>query len=166
MARFKFNLQRVLDIRKTQERIRQNELAMERKKERDFMQKIERLRKEQSEEYQKSRVFLTERLSDIRLFVAQQRYMEAIERTIARTSANLDAQREVVERARLLLVEAARKRKLLDKLKEKRMETFKKEEEAAEQRIIDEIGSGPGRILRPAAEPNAGMDARGSGTGR
>ncbi|MBI4179684.1 flagellar export protein FliJ [bacterium] len=154
MAKFKFNLQRVLDIRATQEKLRQNELAVERKRESDILRRIEYLRREQTDAYRRGGAILTEHLSDIRWFVAQQRYLEAIERTIARTHANLDAQRQAVETSRLALVEAARKRKLLEKLKDKRMEIFKKEEETAEQKIIDEIG---GRACGlPAARPEDG----------
>ena len=143
MTKFKFNLQRVLDIRMTEERLRQNQLALERKKEMEIHQKIDKLRKEQSEEYRRGQTLLTSSLADIRAFVAHQRYMEALERTIERSGVDLERQRAVVETARQALVEAARKRKLLEKLKEKRLTTFKKEEEAAEQKIIDEIGGTP-----------------------
>lgn len=137
---FKFNLQRVLDIRAAQERLKQNELALERKKETEILQKISRLRDEQAGEYKEGRALWTAAASDIRVFRAHQRYMEALELSIVRSYRDLETQRLAVEAARLALIEAARKRKLLEKLKDKRLAVFKKEEEAAEQKIIDEIG--------------------------
>ena len=157
MRKFDFKLQRVRDIRAAQERIKQNELALERKKELELLLKIDRLRNDQSEEYRRGQVFLTQSLADIRMFVSHQRYMEALERTIARTCANLDSQRQAVEAARLNLIEATRKRKLLDKLREKRLGAFKKEEEVAVQKIIDEIGGTKSARLS-AAGLESGMD--------
>ena len=140
MPRFKFDLQRILDIRATQERLRQNELAMERKKEHEIILKIERLKEEQSDGYVSGQKILAASRGDIRTMIAHQRYLESLERKIARTYANLDTQREAVEAAREALVEASRKRKLLEKLKDKRLAEFKKEEGVAEQKIIDEVG--------------------------
>lgn len=157
MPKFHFDLQRVLDIRATQEKLKQNELAVEMKKEREIIAKIERLRKAQSEEYLHGQTLLTSSLADIRLFVANQRYMEALERTLARTHANLDGQREAVGAARKALIEAARKRKLLEKLKGRRFVAFKKEEETAEQKIIDEIGGTfSARFIAPDGDREAG----------
>lgn len=159
MPRFKFNFQRVLDIRATQEQVKQNELALEIKKEQEILQKISQFRLTQSEEYQRGQALLTSSTGNIRLFVAHQRYMEALERMIDRGYQDLDAQRKSVETARQALIEASRKRKLLEKLKDKRFAAFKKEEETAEQKNIDEIGgiASARRMARPSAD--TGMEA-------
>ena len=140
MAGFKFKLQRILDIRATQERMKQNELAVERKKEWNILQKISNLEKAQSDEYLRGRSILSEPVADIRIFVAHQRYFEELEMELVRAAVDLDRQRDAVEAARQALIEAARKRKLLEKLKDKRYHAFKKEEETAEQKTIDEVG--------------------------
>ncbi len=155
MPKFKFNFQRVLDIRTTQERVKQNELALEIKKEQEILQKISEFRQSQSDEYLRGQALFSSSIGNIRLFVAHQRYMEALERMITRSYQDLETQRKFVEAARQALIEASRKRKLLEKLKDKRFDAFKKEEETAEQKNIDEIGgiaSARLRMARPSAD--------------
>ena len=158
MSRFRFNLQRVLDVRATQERIRQNELALERKKEIAVLQKIYRLRIEQSDEYLKGDTIMSQTAIEARTVINHQRYIESLERDIARAFNDLGVQRTAVESARRTLVEAARKKKLLEKLKDKRMTEFKKEEEKAEQKVIDELGGT--RSARQQAQDSSGKADR------
>lgn len=156
MPRFKFGLQRVLDIRATQERIKQNELALEIKKEHEIRMKIDRILQSQSEAYAVTRVLFSSAQGDSRLYLAHQRYLEALEESITSAYQDLEAQRQAVEAARLALIEASRKRKLLEKLKDKRGTAFKKEEEVAEQKNIDEIG---GTSSARQMAQNPGMEA-------
>ncbi len=140
MPRFSFTLQRVLDVRRTQERIKQNELALERKKEREIFDRIESYRRDQVDEYLAGQRILGSAHADIRIFLAHQRYVETLERAIETAVSDWNSQRQVVEQSRRALLEAARKRRLLEKLKDKRLAEFKKADLAAEQQSIDEIG--------------------------
>lgn len=161
MDRFKFNLQRVLDIRGVQEKIKQNELALEQKKEAEILHKLERFRQEQAAEYHSGRELFNTPTVDIRVLLGHQRYMESLERAIERTVTELTLQRQTVDLARQALIEAARKKKLLDKLREKKLAQFKKEEEAAEQKIVDEIGVWS--LSASFIESARGTDAGGEG---
>lgn len=98
-------------------------------------------------------------------FYQQQMYLESVERRLARSHANLDGQLKRVEEVRLVLIEAAKKRKLLEKLREKRMDAFKKELETAEQKDIDEIGQSIFARLAIQSGPSGGTDAARGGTG-
>lgn len=158
MPAFKFNLQRVLDIRDAQERIRKNELALERKKEQEILQRIEQLHQEQTDSYRSGASVMSSGQADIRIFLSYQRYMEYIERTISKTREMLEEQKKAVELSRQMLIEASRKKKLLEKIKEKRWQAFKKVEAAAEQMIIDEIG---GTQYIPPQAQDPGMEAGG-----
>lgn len=140
MARFLFNLQRVLDIRKQEEKVMQNALAVEVQKELEFRRRIAQLEDERTAA-QALAAGLSQSggVSGLQ-FHQQQMYVESVERRIARAHADLDGQLKQVEAVRLELIAAAKKRMVLEKLREKRLAAFKKELEAAEQKDIDEIG--------------------------
>lgn len=137
---FRFSLESVLDQRRTMEEARQRALA-------EGRTVVSRLEAE--------RLTLSEKVS-LNLFAVQEairrgespaqrelydNWIEWARDRIARIDRELERARQEVERRRLALVEAAKARMMMDKLREKELEAYRKEEELQERNFFDELAS-------------------------
>ena len=68
-------------------------------------------------------------------------YIKAIRQDIQQTQKNIALLDTRIEQTRIELAEKAKDRKVMEKLKEKHFELYKKEEQLKEQRNLDEIAS-------------------------
>ncbi len=155
MARFRFNLQAVLDQRRTVERERQREVAVlerERARVEDLIREcqrgIERERRELRRHVGPGEVALR----DARLQAASGA------RLVARAQQavlELAGVHQRLERARVTLLEASRRRKAVEMLRERRFEEWRWEQNRLEDRAIDELAvmrrDGRGETRSPGA---------------
>jgi flagellar FliJ protein len=138
LKRFAFDLEKFLELRRYQEREAEIELARAVGALVEIERRIKALAKElvcaQREEFAPGR--------DIKEIQSYERY---IVRLVITRDELLEeaAQAEMeVEKARSVYAEAARNRKVVDKLKEKRLRVYKKEAAATQVKFLDDISSG------------------------
>lgn len=147
MPRFKFRLERVLDVRKSQEErekmaFAEREAALAREKRR--LAAAERAYQDALEADGRDEPRSVEDL--LRQLARRERLL----RDIGQAQADLAAAAEAWRVARDRLIEARKKRRVLDRLRERRHETWRLEEARAEQAILDEMGTT--RFLRRRSE--------------
>jgi flagellar FliJ protein len=155
MARFRFQLQPVLDARSRAEDDRRRDVAA-----------LESERRRLEDRLRSGQVSISGAREDVRSALVGTVRPEALR---AQANASLacmrDAQRLVLELAgvhrrlevaRGALAEAARQRRAIELVKERRFEAWRREQERREQSALDEIATNRGaRAARLAAEESA-----------
>lgn len=135
---YNFNLESVLNHRKLLEESLQKELAVlrrsldnERKMLRNFKKKksefLEELKRKQEEGIT---------ISDVFLYLP---FIEQLSKDIEKQKKNLLELENDVEQKRLDLMEAAKKKKALEKLKDKGLKAYKQEIKKDEQEFLNEV---------------------------
>lgn len=124
MKRFEFRLQKLLDLREAREKEIKSELAVllrkqneERVKQENLRRGIESQRKDFSEKFRLGRYSPGEAI----LF---ERYVDVSLRAIATAEERIKAMEPAIEKVRLRLVEASRAKKVVEKLKERKLEEY------------------------------------------
>jgi flagellar FliJ protein len=138
VRRFAFNLETFLDLRKNREHETELELARAIGLLTDLERRIKALAEERFQ-------MAAERFSPGREIKDKQNYELYILRLDTEREGLLEecARAELeVEKARAIYTEAARERNVVDKLKEKKFKEYKKEMNAAQAKILDDISSG------------------------
>lgn len=138
MPRFKFNLQRVLEIRKHKEELLKNQLSA------------------LSREYIHEDSLLSELKTRHRLYLDKMRtrqgmsilieemlwyysYLEHLDNCIKRQKMKLLELLQRIEETRAKVIKASKDRRILERLREKRLMEFKREEERRDGAFLDEI---------------------------
>lgn len=137
MAGFKFKLQRVLDLRQQQEMAKKNELALAERAWRAEKAKYDDLLRVKGE-VQAELAGRGRAAFAISELIAYQHYQQRLEKEIARQAVQVRQARATADEKREELVLASQKRRVLEKLREKRAAQFKSAEETAEQNEIDD----------------------------
>ncbi len=135
---FRFSLERVLEYRKRLEDEAVQALAEARHRVEELGRRIERCREEVMEN---RTALLTPEAADgpMRLLIGD--YLEALRLDERRLREEQAAWEEEVDRRRAAAVEAARNRRLLEKLKEKQAARHARQERLNEQRVYDETAT-------------------------
>lgn len=140
MAKFIFNLDGVLRQRKQVERDRQRALA-------EKMAEVHRL----SEELRQMDQSMQSAVADVRenrlrgpidlaFIAAHRRYTMAMQRKATDQARRIVAAQQIADAARVELAEAAKQRKIIEKLREKRYQLWKMELERKAAMEMDEVG--------------------------
>lgn len=138
MAVFKFSLEKVLNYKEQLEKEAKAVLAELTGKSQMEKARYASLKDEELEQEKK--------LAQTPLSEQGQRwlldnYIRAIRQDIRQTQINIAKLDEEIGKARQVLAEKSKDRKIMEKLKERHFEIFKKEEQLKEQRELDEIAS-------------------------
>lgn len=138
MAVFKFSLEKVLNYKEQLEKEAKAVLAELTGKSQMEKARYASLKDEELEQEKK--------LAETPLSEQGQRwlldnYIRAIRQDIKQTQINIAKLDEEIGKARQVLAEKSKDRKIMEKLKERHFEIFKKEEQLKEQRELDEIAS-------------------------
>ncbi len=139
MKKFQFRLQKLLDVRTAAERLIQNELAVVvgeqnalKSKQQEF---LEKLNKEKSK--------LHENIKDNALSVddmlAFQKFSKFTDVLVAGTERDIEKLQPKVNEIRGRLVEAVREKKIVEKLKERKLEKWEYEYNKMMEKEADEI---------------------------
>lgn len=124
MKKFKFRLQRLLDIREAKEKDIKNELAAML-----TVQNRERLKQEQyrnsiDEQHGKFAALIKSGRYSYSAASAFERYIDFAHRVIRDQQERIDAMEPEIQKVRDRLVEASRERKVVEKLKQRRWDEF------------------------------------------
>jgi len=141
MPKFVFPLEALLRQRQSAERERQRELAVCQAEMVRLQQELKKLNDElQGSAADMKSNHLTGPL-DVAFLAAHRRYSLAMQRKGQGLVQDMARQQKKVDDAQRLLAEAAKERKVIEKLREKQFERWKREVERKEQSAADEAGA-------------------------
>lgn len=136
MKKFKFSLEKVLSLREFEEKQAQIELGKAQSVVNDLNEQLkfiasERLKSNESRS----------KSSDLTFLMSIENYINGLDYKKEKLIEELVQAQIILEEKRAIVVEAIKKRKSLEKLKEKQFESYKKEYNKEEEKILDEISS-------------------------
>jgi flagellar FliJ protein len=139
MKKFEFRLQPVLRLRDQAERVKQREFAEAVNEVRRCEGEILHVLSEIDDSHESLR-HAEMRVIDPWQLIFHRRYLNHLEKQLHRLRGELQALSKKAEARRLELVEASKKKKSLEKLKERRRDEYMYEAGREEQKMFDEIG--------------------------
>jgi flagellar export protein FliJ len=140
MAKFVFKLHALLKQRKRDEQECQRLLAEQAAVVNAAEEAVRRMNESVAAGHDEVRRHLMGKL-DMSFLSAHRRFMGAMQRQIADLQQKAAVARKQLEEARLRLVEAAKKRKAIEKLREKQLERWQADQAHREAVLNDEIGN-------------------------
>jgi len=153
MRRFNFRLQRVMEIREMKEKDCQRELA----RSMEVLNREERQLQNIAGEFQASREGLRRALMKkctAGLLNSLNGWRNRQEDELKVQTAHTNEQKGRVDQKRSALVTASKKKKVLERLRERRLEEHQTESQQEEQAFLDELGCRIGRSWkRPNEDP-------------
>ena len=144
MKKFVFKLETVLDMRKRKEEDVQIKLGIAISELHKMQMNLEETRRKKGA-YQSEIELLKSNIQQMDDLLMYQNYVDSVEKLIDRMKLEIREMEKNVEEIRLLLGQAARERKMIEKMKEREYEKYQKEQRAQEINFLDEIG-----VLREA----------------
>jgi flagellar FliJ protein len=140
MKKFKFRLQRILDIRTVQEKVKFTMLGQQRIKLEKEQVKLDLFEKESASQIDQIR---SEKTQPFKAWSQQanMQYLKRLDRVIAYQKGAVENQEEAVARARGNYVKAHRDTESLEKIQEKKQNEWKTETLREEGLVLDEHGS-------------------------
>lgn len=164
MPQFEFKLDGLLELRKTAERQRLRDVA---EAQRDVV-RIERELHDAAEATAAGSIELRGRI-DPRLLLAQVRFEEAMRARMAALQDQMTAATAKLSAAQAALTEAAKQRKVLEKLRENQESAWAQQQRRREDRAGDDVAQravhvdlAGDDVTRRAARPGSEMDAAGA----
>ena len=140
MAKFKYRMQSILEVKKKLEEQAKNEFAAARAALNEEEDKLEQLKKSK-EAYEDEGRALREDTLNIMDIIENKEALLRMDEFIADQQLNVKRAEDRMEEARLALQTAMQESKTQDKLREKAFEQFMKDENARESKEIDELVS-------------------------
>lgn len=140
MARFRYRMQSILDIKNKMETQARMDFGLAQKKLQEEEAKLETLYGRKSSYEKKAKELLQDTLK-VREIIDTQTAIKRMEEYIVEQQKAVHFQEEQVEAARVKLVEVMQERKTHERLKEKSFEVFQQEEKANESKEIDQLTS-------------------------
>ena len=140
MARFIFKLEGVLRQRKHVEQEKMRALATSLKHQADCDAELKRLNDTVQQTNDDVRRNHLTGVLDMDFLAAHRRFMNAMQRQALSIAQKIAAAQQRVNEARIALAEAAKQRKVMEKLREKHQERWRAEQAQKEMRELDEIG--------------------------
>ena len=136
MKKFKFSLEKVLSLREFEEKQAQIELGKAQSVVNDLNDQLkfiasERLKSNESRS----------KSSDLTFLMSIENYINGLDYKKEKLIEELAQAQIILEEKRAIVVETIKKRKSLEKLKEKQFESYKKEYNKEEEKILDEIST-------------------------
>lgn len=140
MAKFRYRMQSILEIKKKLEEQEKNEFAAARAALNEEEDKLEQLKK-RKEAYEDEGRTLRENTLNIMDIIENKEALLRMDEFIADQQLNVKRAQDRMEEARLALQTAMQESKTQEKLREKAFEQFVKEENKRESKEIDELVS-------------------------
>ena len=140
MAKFKYRMQSILEVKKKLEEQAKNEFAAARAVLNEEEEKLEQLKK-RKEAYEDEGRALRENTLNIMDIIENKEALLRMDEFIADQQLNVKRAEDRMEEARLALQTAMQESKTQEKLREKAFEQFMKDENARESKEIDELVS-------------------------
>lgn len=140
MAKFKYRMQSILNIKEKLEDQAKNDFSRARLHLDEEMDKLQALIQRKEDYVEEGRRMRADAIN-IRDLVSNDYAIEKMDEYILRQQEMVKRAERELENARLKLTEAMQETKIQNKLKEKAFEDFKKELNAAESKEVDELTS-------------------------
>lgn len=140
MARFRFSLEHILNMKEKLEEQAKNEYAQANARLLTEQEQLELLQQRRDIAEKDLRTVLTENLAVLEIR-RKEDALEQIKMYVMQQLLTVKRYEKEVEVAREKLTEAMKERKTFEKLKEKALESFLKEEQRTEQKEVDELMS-------------------------
>ena len=153
MSRFVFKLQSVLEQRVNAERQRQRDFA-------DAQRRTVRIERELEtiKEALHGGTALRRGLIDPRVLLAQARYQSALQQKLASLRSQMETARKAMGIAQAALVEAAKQRKIMEKLRENQQRRYETDQQRRDARDYDDLSRRLHRAQSEIESP-AGLDS-------
>lgn len=139
MKKFKFRLQKLLDIKLAKEKEIQHELAAEVSKQNVLIEKQNRYRDKVASERGRFHQLMSQQTGTFNQLNYFQRYSTVAERVIESSQLEIDAMEPAINEIRKRLSEAVKERQKIEKLKERKYEAWKYHIQREEEKEYDEI---------------------------
>ena len=136
MKKFKFSLEKVLSLREFEEKQAQIELGKAQTIVNDLNNQLKYIASEKLKTNE-----ARSNSSDLSFLISIEKYMNGLEYKKELLLEELAKAQLVLEEKRAIVVEAIKKRKSLEKLKEKQFDEYKKQYNLEEEKILDEIST-------------------------
>lgn len=140
MAKFKYRMQNILNIKEKLEEQAKNEFAAARRKLDDEEEKLEELKQRKAGYEEEGRRLRMSALNILDL-TDNKNAIDTMDEYIALQQIEVNKAAALLEEARIKLTEAMKEAKIHNRLREKAFEEFKKEINAQESKEIDELTS-------------------------
>ncbi len=140
MARFRYRMQNILDIKYKLEDSAKQEYADARMRLFEEEEKLQALKQRKEDYYEAYRAALTGPLSVLKI-EEQKNATERMDELIEEQNRRVKKRSKELEQARRKMAEAMQDRKMHEKLKEKQFEEFKEEINAEEAKEVDQVVS-------------------------
>ena len=140
MAKFRYSLQNILNIKEKMETQAKQEFGMAQTALNVEIEHLERL-KARKREYEEESGGLLQGKLDLRAIEENKEALLKMDSLVAAQCIRVDKAKENVEAARERMAEAMKERKMHETLREKAFEAFLQEENHAESKAIDELTS-------------------------
>jgi len=140
MKKFAFRLQRVLKLREAHEKLRLGEFGFEQKRLLDEQSRLELFQGERELQIRDARSEQAQPFSVWSRWI-NGRYLERIGRVVEFQETRVQTQEQMVTVARNRYTEARRDTRILEMLREKKMDEWTRETLRDEAKTLDEVGS-------------------------
>jgi flagellar protein FliJ len=140
MKKFAYRLQRVLDLRAAQEQVRLAEFGREQQALIKEQQKLDVFRGEEALQMQEAR---SERHAPFSIWsqTLDCRYLHRISRVIDYQTGRVEKQKQAVDGARTVYLDAHKETRVLEILREKKLDEWKVDSIRDEYNVLDEVSS-------------------------
>ncbi|MBU1782301.1 flagellar export protein FliJ [bacterium] len=139
MPRFRFRLQRLLEVRKHFEELLISELAVSKRRylnEEEVLNSLKELVGVNLKRLKKKQ----ERITSVEEIILSYHYLHQLDHQIIIQKESLKKIQEEINLITEKLIKASQKKKVVEKLKERRLDEHKKLLEKIEQGVLDEVG--------------------------
>jgi flagellar FliJ protein len=147
MKKFNFRLQRVIDVREIKEKLAQRALGESLCTLKDLETQLDKELQASNRSAEKLRKALNGSIKITELN-AMDRWRYLKEEDVQKQTTRTNEQRDVVDQKRQELIQAAKNKKILERLKEQRLEDHRNKSQKEEQSFLDELGSRSGATNR------------------
>lgn len=137
---YKFNLQPLLNHRRYQEEVLQKELAQSRNRLTAEQNKLRRL-KEKKREYSQTLQHRQKEKGTVSDLILYLRYLDRLSTELEHQRQQVVAAEKDLKNKRNNLIEIMKKRKILEKLKQKRSEIYQQQILKNERKFMDEVAA-------------------------
>ena len=141
MAKFRFRLSTLQKLRETHRDEMRSKLAEAFQAERLLGEQVEAIHVEEAELQQVHRSSLQTGTTDVNQLLNVQRYSASLKGQLATMEKQMQMLATEIEKRRLALVEADQQVRVLEKLRERQLDTHRSKAMRAEAKVMDEIAS-------------------------
>ncbi|MFO7731128.1 MAG: flagellar export protein FliJ [Spirochaetia bacterium] len=137
MRKFQFNLEKILELRKYDEQQWEIKLGQVTGRCNGLHKKIEERRSSRKHTFNQRHLDT----GDMRMFMYVENYTRRMDQEITELRAELEQAEKERKDVQEKFLEVSKKRKILDKLKERKQQMYYKQQEKQEQKVLDEIST-------------------------